>query len=782
MSPRFRKMVGDITEQPARALLVILAIALGAAVLTVALGARSVLLREIPASFNTANPPAAVLWLDNVDEQLLAEVRGLPGVAQADARRLIRARVEVAPGDWRTLLLFGVHDFSDMRVSAFRRLSGDWPPAPGAVLAERSGLPVLGAREGGEIVVRIPGGDTATLPIVGIVHDPALAPGWQDNAAYIYASRETLGDVGLGSRLDELRIMVDGDRSNAARVAADVAEWLAAAGHDVMRVEVPPRRHPHTDHMTTMLLLLSVFSGLALLLSGALAASVTAALLARQTRQIGVMKTIGAQSPTIASIYLSTVFILALPAVTAGLGLGVFGARAFSEFAAQQLNLDVANYAIQPQTLLIIVGVSLFVPLVAAALPIARAVFMPVQTALQDPGIVAPRTTKSFSFFGRFGRPMTLALRNSFRRPARLWLTLLALSLGGAALMTASNVNTSLVAAVDRSLDRRGDDIDVRLLNPIDAATILMDIHALPGVTRAEAWGGGLVALNTQQTAGLSRGRYGLLAPPPDTTLLNVPIVDGRWPDPQVIGEIVVNRNLQAIEPSLSVGANAELILGARSVTVRVVGVIEEVAEPSLYTNPGTFAELSGAVGLAGVLRVVTEPGREATLAGQIEDLIVEAGSMPALLFTRPALRQAMVDHFAILLTLLSAAALAAVIVGGLGLAASTSLNVLERSREIGVIRAIGARPAAIRNLILTEGYAVAFASVVLAEVISIPLSMAVTYVVGKHGLHLSLPLVFSPIGIAAWSVLVAVLTLIACIGPARRAQRIPVSEAIAYE
>ena len=783
MSPRIQKVARDLAEHPGRALLVFTAIAVGAAALTVALGARSVLLREIPASFDKANPPSAVFWLEDVDEQLLDRVRVLPGVVDADARRLVRARVEVAPGDWRTLLLFGVRDFSDLRVSSFEKLDGQSPPARGAVLAERSGLPVLGAGLDDPITVRVRGGTSAALPIQGVVHDPALAPGWQDNAAYAYASRETLADLGLGGHLDELRITVDGDRSEAALVADEMAGWLAEAGHDVSRVEVPPRRHPHTDHMTTMLLLLSVFSGLALILSGALAASVTAAFLARQARQIGIMKTIGARSRDIALIYAAMTAVLALPAVALGLGAGWFGARAFSRFAGRHLNLDVASDAVGAPTLLAIIGVGLAVPLVAAAIPIARAVRMPVQKALQDPGIAAPKTRgNALTRLGGLGRPTALAVRNSFRRPVRLGLILFALGLGGAALMTASNVYVSLIAAVDRSLDRRGDDIDVRLLRPVHAETILADIRAMPGVIDAEAWGGALVALSTPQTAGLSRGRYGLLAPPPDTVLLDVPIVEGRWPEATAIGDIVVNRNLQAREPSLVIGADVQLTLGRRSVTGRVAGVIEEVAEPSVYTNPPTFAALAGSEDLAGIIRVVTKPGEEARLASEIEDVIVEAGAMPALLFTRPALRRAMVDHFAILLVLLSAAAFAAVIVGGLGLAASMGLNVLERTREIGVIRAVGARPATVCNLILTEGYAIAFASVLLAGLLSVPLSAAVAYIVGNHGLHLTLPLVFSATGIVVWAVLVLLLTLIACIGPAKRAMKIPVYQAIAYE
>ena len=332
------------------------------------------------------------------------------------------------------------------------------------------------------------------------------------------------------------------------------------------------------------------------------------------------------------------------------------------------------------------------------------------------------------------------------------------------------------------TLARRFDDIDIRLQRPIVSSTVLPAIEAIPGVRQVEAWGGGLVGVSMDPSVGMTRGRYGLLAPPTDTRMFKIPVVEGRWVTPRKTGEIVVNRNLQAREPTLVVGTDVYLSLGKRTVRGQVVGVIEEVSEPSVFTNETTFDELAGSSEAVGVIRVSTDSQAPADVAARIEDIIVDAGSMPALQFTRSALRQAMVDHFSILLALLLAASFSAIIVGGLALGTSMTLNVIERHREIGIVRALGAQSAAVRRLILTEGFVIAIVSICLAGLLSIPLTWGVTHVVGSHGLHVTLPFVFDRNGIIAWTVVVLMVTFIACLGPAKRAMTAPVREAIAYE
>lgn len=790
MSVRWRKVLGDLRESPWRALLVCVAIMIGTTAVATTLGARSILSREIEASYEESRPASATLWLDAFDRDLVQLARTRPGVVDADARRVVRARVEVAPDDWRTLWVFGLADFREIRVATFHLHEGEPPTGDGEVLVERSALPVLRVGLGGTLRVRAPGGTTADLRVSGIVHDPGLAPGWMDNIGYAYAAPKTLAMLGQESWLDELRIVAGGDREDAAHVASDLAAWFASRGHTVRRIEVPVRQHFHADQMSAVLALLQTLSLLALLLSGVLALNVMAALVAKQVRQIGIMKAVGASTIQVAGIYLGYVFILAVVAILIAVPIGSLTARFFASFAAEQLNLEVVSRAIPSYVFVLEAALGLSIPLVGAFIPVLRAARVPARETIQSVGLQSP----SGRWVGQrlierlpFDRTMILSLRNTLRRPVRLSLTLGALALGGAVLMTALNVYGSLVRAVDDALAARGGDVDVLLHRPARAEELVSRALSIPGVRVAEAWGYALAAIElprSQSGQMVGTERFNLLAPPADTRLFHLPLAEGRLPRPNESGAVAINGGLRDREPGLRLGAGSELTLlvDGRRTSVRVVGVIAEVGVPTVYTNTPTMERIIGASGVAAALRITTDAEARSRVAAQLENVLANAGLFPTVMMTRDAVRQAMTDHFLILLAILIVAALSAIVVGGLGLATSMSLNVLERSREIGVMRAIGATPRTVLRVLLVEGVAVAMVSVVLAVLVSLPLSAAVGRVIGDVGLHVKLPFVVSSLGIAGWVCLAAIITTLACFLPAVSALRLSVRDVLARE
>lgn len=779
-----RKAIADLRAQPLKATLLWLAIAIGTLAVMAAFGARVVLEREIAQSFDGSRPAAVIVWTDAVDNSLLERIATVDGVDAVDARRLVRARVEVAAGDWRSLLLYGVRDFSDIDVSKIYSVEGTWPPTTGTVVVEQSAVPVVRARTGGSMRLRVPGGSAvATVDVVGIAHDPARAPGWQDNLGYAYATPATLAQLGLGSTLDEVHIDVAGDRVRAGAVATNVQALMTEMGRPVHRVEVPPRKHPHADHMHAMLLLLQILAVLSLLLSALLTANLFAAMLARQTRQVGVMKTLGGSPWMVARIYLSLAAIIASSASVVGAVGGVFAGRSFVGIAGRQLNLYGQAAVVPTWVIVAVVAIGATVPVFAALIPIRRATRMSVREALQDVGIrwsAAPRTPR---FTVGLSVGLRFAVRNSLRRRARFVLTVVSFAVGGAMLMTAANIYRSLIGAVDASLGSRADDIEVRFLRPAPIADLRAAVSGIDGVREVRPWGAVLAGFALPSDRQAVAGRYGLLAPPDGAIQPSARLADGRWLSATASVEIVVNRQLLALEPHLSPGAETTVVVGKRRTRAKVVGVVEEIAPASAYVSPSGMTSVLGVAEHAGGVRIVLEDGAETSrVAATLEEAVAAKGWFPVYLMTRRELRTAMVDHFMILLVVLLALAAAATLVGVLGLATTMSINVLEREREIGVAKAMGASAWAVRRLVLAEGAATTVVSLILAVVLSVPLSLFVGFVVGSHGLHVTLPYQTSVAAVVVWVVVASIATVVSCLGPAEQAVRRPVRQLIAYE
>jgi len=539
--------------------------------------------------------------------------------------------------------------------------------------------------------------------------------------------------------------------------------------------------------MGAVFALLALFSIMALILSGALTASIMTALIAKQVRQVGIMKATGATSWQVAGIYVRYVLILAVIGVLIGIPLGIQIAHPFVTYATTELNLEVTSLAITNSVLVVAALAGLLIPIVVAGYPILRATRITAIEAIQDTGIQTPPKRSERTSSLRFDRTLTFALRNTFRRPGRLAMTLLALAFGGAVLMTAINVYQSLTIGMTRATTYRSDDIDVRLLQPAPEADLINVAESVSGVATVEAWGSVLASISLDlQEAGntTSTGRYALSAPPVDTEMVNFPVYRGRWLENGDTFSVVINRALQDRERALGldVGSQVNLVASGNTITVDVIGIIEEAGPPGFYISPTGMTQLTRLNDQFTGLRIIANVDDHEQVAHNLEEALVGAGYFPFFVMTRDEAHEALLDHFIILLVILVTASVSVIIVGGLALTTNMTLSVIERQREIGIVRAMGATRSIIMRMLLIEGSAVALLSIVLAILLSIPLSTLGAFLVGNHGLHMRLPIVLSLGAIFGWFILASVVTFIACLGPAQNMMRLSVRDVLSHE
>ncbi|WP_344138946.1 ABC transporter permease, partial [Luedemannella flava] len=379
---------------------------------------------------------------------------------------------------------------------------------------------------------------------------------------------------------------------------------------------------------------------------------------------------------------------------------------------------------------------------------------------------------------GRTGR---LAARNLLRRRTRLVLTLLLLAAGGALFTTGFNSAAAWRAWVADGLAKRTYDAELQLAAPTDAASLAAAVRGVAGVTAAETT---LTLPATPATDGLEvqrtypdggHGRFLLTALPADTAMVGFDVTAGRWLRPDDTDAVVLNQSAATRLGDPAVGAPVRLSVEGDVRTWRVVGVVAEVGGPATaYTVPGGGGSANTVrLRADGDVQAVTDRV-EAALAG---NRTPAAATMPT-----TELRYAIDGHVAIFIFVLIALAVLMAVVGLLGLASTMSIAVTERTREYGIMQAIGATPPMIRRLVITESVLTGAIGCVIAIAAGLPLSAVVGDVLGRLSFGLPLPTEIAPGGFAAWVVLAVAGAAGAALTAARRAAGLTVRETLAHQ
>lgn len=258
--------------------MMVIAIAVGVFAAASISTAYTILTREIVRNFLSSNPAVALLDVDLIDQTVLGGVRAQAGITGAEAAGQLTGRIEVSPNEWLPLLLFVVPDFRAARISTIRLEAGRWPSAREEIILERTAVSVANTAVGRQISVQTPHGTQRSLTVVGVVHDPSLAPAWQEQTVYGYVTPATLTLLGEDPSLHLLKVTVkdaSSDPVGVERAVIGVADWLRRAGHSVGEIRIPPYQHPHQGMMTSVVRMLLAFSLLTLILSAILTATLT---------------------------------------------------------------------------------------------------------------------------------------------------------------------------------------------------------------------------------------------------------------------------------------------------------------------------------------------------------------------------------------------------------------------------------------------------------------------------------------------------------------------------
>lgn len=369
-----------------------------------------------------------------------------------------------------------------------------------------------------------------------------------------------------------------------------------------------------------------------------------------------------------------------------------------------------------------------------------------------------------------------LALLDLWRRPARSVLTAAAIAIGIAAIVSLTSIAWGFEASWQRANDLRGTDLIV---------TRRASENSLPAAFRADEAQARLAALpEVAEVAGLLSEMLGVDDLPPlfvfgwahgSFLWKHLELIDGRWPQDDA-------------EPAVVLGTLAAGVLRKRpgdtvtieGTTLQVVGTYRSealVENGAVLMALGRAQRLNDKPGKVNILNLKLRPGVGDAGAERVRRAVqTSLPGFSAITSTQLVQQNALVR---ITKAMSAATILIAGLVGALGVFNTMLMSVSERTREIGVLLAVGWRRSRVIGLVLIESMALSLIGGAAGVVLGV---LGVTLLEQHALLRGKISGVFTVDLIAGALVLAVVLGLLGGLHPAWRASRLSPAAALRHE
>lgn len=795
LKPRWVKVLSDLWGDKTRTLLVVASITVGVFAIGMIITSYVVLKEDFNFSYAAANPPNIEIWTDPFDKDLVTAVDQEPGVKEAKGSSITSVRTRRGDEAWQTLDLVGVSNFSS-GINRVTTIEGTSTAALEQIVVSQDFLHVTGYHVGDAIELKFPDGAKHNVIVAGLIKDQTKSKPDPGASNYATITLKTLDRFGQNTDFNRLYITVDGDGGNLAsiaEVAARVKDQLKNSGRSVYRSEETRSTVSPLESLSlTVMNVLLILGILTTILSSTLIINMLNSLLMQQMRQIGVMKLVGGRSYQVMGMYLVLIVAYGLIALILAVPSGAIAGYQLAQFIASTTGASLQPLRVIPLAVFVQAMMAFLIPLAAGFVPVQSGAKISVQQAISSvrpneifsSGGILKRVTQWLS---QYSRPVLVSFRNTFRKKGRLLLTIFTLTVAGAVFMAVFNIRGSLEGVLDQLLQHFMGDVTLELQQEYRVDKVRQTLLEVPGVTGVEGWSAAAGEVWDKDRHVVTR--LSISAPPQDTKLLRLNLTAGRWLSPNEDRAIVVSDTIHKYYPNLQPGDHLTIKLpGRHEETWTVVGIFPFLSlfgDPIAYANHDFIAEQSFTPNQATSYRIISntrDAASQEALIQRIEQHLSDQKYQVVKLQSGSNLRKTASSAVDMLIAFLLIMAILIAVVGSLGLTGTMSMNVLERTREIGVMRTIGASDAAIMQSVITEGLMIGLITWALSVGLSFPISSMLATVIGKTLLESDLPLNITPAGILLWLALVVILSIVASAAPARNAARLTINEVLAYE
>ncbi len=783
-----RKSWSDLTRRPGRTVLTTLTLALAVASFGI-LALPSLMNRAMTSAVATSRLYNLFVPIDEtaLSSAQLARLSRLPNVTSVSARTIFATRTLIG-GRRVDTEVWGVPNFSHQPVDQV--VTADRPGMNQVLVdGQDATFGISNAKAGDTLRVQGANGSFESVGVVGSAAGMAFNQNTQTGQLVLYATQQTVQRLGAlsGVNLLEFRLR-DAQRPAAQRTEASVRTFLATQPAPTTFSAIPTIRTPgdwpaksifnERSRILDVLILLAVVSATFLLVN------TIRTMVAEQRREIGVMRAIGASGRGIRFSYLRTAALLGTAGAAIGALLGIGISFVLVALFARLIFGVSPSFAVDWAVVMLSVVVGLGGTLLIAWPTLGRALRTPVHEALTSEGLVSQfgtgRLDRAIMHSRLLPTPVRIGARNVARQKGRAITTVVQVALAVATLLGLLSLALAVTQVTNQSWNVL--DYDITLSAQPGghwfSPTAIRQLGHQAGVAGVEAADWSQMAYQGQTLYGL-----GVHA----DTFVREPLAIGHWltvDEERAAAPVAVVGSAIARRWNLQVGSHVTFTTAGGPQAFQVIGVGASDANNgfNVYTS---LAFLSRVIDRPGVANAVfvrsTNHGHPSVnaLAVRLEDRLASAGfaTRSQLMYVGRATDQATAHTT---LVIVESIGLLIVAISMLGLINMITMSIIERTREIGVLRSLGARARDLRRIFRTETLVLALSGFVVA----IPLGWVVAHAVQWLMLHVAnaqLPAPYTLENLIVAFVGTLVLAVLVVVLPLRRATRLRPGDAIRY-
>jgi putative ABC transport system permease protein len=783
-----RKSWTDLSRRPTRAILTALTLALAVASFGI-LALPSLMNRAMASEVANARLYDLAVPIDQVELSpvQLAELASLPNVSAVTARRLFATRALI--GTRRVdAEVWSVPNFTAQPLD---RVVTSTVPGNGQVLVDvqDAARGIWHSRPGDTIRLEGAGGSVQALTVAGSARSLALNQDTQSDHLVLYATPGTLQGLTGTAGVNFLEFkLIDRSSAGAAATIASVRSFLVAQPNRSAFSDLPSSRAPGDwpgkQIFTQLSKVLVILTLLAVVSAAFLLANTIRTMVAEQTGEIGIMRAVGAGRRDVRRNYLRMATLLGVVGAAIGVLLGTGLAFLLVSLFARLMFGVSPSFAVDWPIALVSGVVGVAGVLLMTLWTLRRALRVPLRDALESEGLVSAfgkgRIDRAIARAGALPMAVRVGVRNVARQKERSATTIVQIALAVATLLGLLSLSLAVLRVTDQSWNVLDYDITLAAQSGGHSYTnaVVDAVRRQPGVSGAEA-----VDTSSMTYRGHGLYAWGVHA----DSFVHEPVAAGRWLTPQdeagglpvaVVGSAV------ARQFHLHPGEFVSLDTAGGPAPFEIIGIGGSDANNGLnvYTTLGTLQTVTAHPGVANTLLVRTADQDHSAidnLSARLEDTLTRAGypSHSQVMYQGRANNKAQ-NHT--MVTIVECIGLLIVAISMLGLVNAITMSILERTRELGVLRGLGARSRDLRVMLRTETVTLALIGYLLA----IPLGWLVAHalrwlVLNLANLQLPAPYTFGDLGLALVGTIVLAVLVVSL--PVRRATRLRPGDAIRY-